>query len=202
VLNINYASVIDPVLHHTRTRLPGFAGMKAGDRVLDVCCGSGAQVYEYLRKGIAAQGLDIDPHMLALAKRYYSTPGAAPDTFIEGDAAHMPFPDGSFDFTSISLALHDKDTTLAYAIVAEMKRVTRQGGMIVFLDYSMPLPRSLKGFLIRATERLAGGEHFRNFNGYLENGGLDRITENNGLAAVKTERLLGGNITLVLAKNG
>jgi ubiquinone/menaquinone biosynthesis C-methylase UbiE len=70
VLNINYATVIDPILREVRQYLPAFAGMKTGDSVLDVCCGSGVQVYEYLRKGLAAQGVDNNnKQMLDLARR-------------------------------------------------------------------------------------------------------------------------------------
>ncbi len=38
---ISYATVIDPLLKDMREYLPRFAGMKAGDTVLDVCCGEG-----------------------------------------------------------------------------------------------------------------------------------------------------------------
>jgi ubiquinone/menaquinone biosynthesis C-methylase UbiE len=201
LLNINYATVIDPILRNARERLPEFSGMHAGDRVMDVCCGSGAQVNEYLRKGIIALGVDIDPHMLDLAERYYPHSDMATSTFILADASHLPFNDASFDFTSVSLALHDKDFKLVDAIVSEMKRVTCPGGFLVFMDYSMPLPRSLTGSLIRAVERMAGVEHFRNFRGFLNNGGLTRVLEKNGLMMVKSIRVSSGNITLVLAQN-
>ena len=201
MLNINYATVIDPILRNARERLPEFGGMRPGDRVLDVCCGSGAQVYEYLRKGIIALGVDIDPHMLDLARRYYANSDVISGTFILADASHMPFDDASFDFTSVSLALHDKDLTLVDGIVSEMKRVTCPGGFLVFLDYRVPLPRSLTGFLIRLIERMAGREHFRNFRAFLNNGGLARVLEKNGLMMLKSTRVISGSITMVLARN-
>ncbi len=46
--------------------------MKAGDKVLDVCCGTGAQVLEYGRRGIVATGIagiDISLSMLKIATR-------------------------------------------------------------------------------------------------------------------------------------
>jgi ubiquinone/menaquinone biosynthesis C-methylase UbiE len=36
-----YAHFVDPRLRDIRITTPDFAGMKAGDRVLDVCCGTG-----------------------------------------------------------------------------------------------------------------------------------------------------------------
>ncbi len=201
MFDVNYATVIDPILRNARKRLPEFGGMRPGNRVLDVCCGSGAQVYEYTRKGIIALGVDIDPHMLALAGRYYANSDVTPETFILADASHMPFDDSSFEFTSVSLALHDKDLTLVDAIVGEMKRVTRPGGFLVFLDYSRPLPRSLQGFLIRIIERMAGVVHFRNFRDFLNNGGLTRVLEKNELIMLKSARVLSGTITMVLARS-
>ncbi|RJO61746.1 MAG: methyltransferase domain-containing protein [Dehalococcoidia bacterium] len=198
MFSINYATIVDPVLRGVRRYVPDFAGMKAGDSVLDVCCGSGAQVYEYTRRGLVATGLDNSQEMFALAEKYYKN-GASGASFKLGDAAHLPFADGSFDFTSISMALHDKDFTIANMIVSEMKRVTRPGGMLVFVDYSVPLPRSVTGCFIRAIEFMAGGEHFRNFRCYMKNGGMRRAMEINGLKVVKETRVKNGNITLLLA---
>jgi ubiquinone/menaquinone biosynthesis C-methylase UbiE len=150
---------------------------------------------------VIARGIDIDPNMLDLARRYYAGSGAASETFVAGDAAHMQFDDASFDFSSVSLALHDKDFTLADAIVGEMKRVTRAGGYVVFMDFSAPLPASLTGFLVRVIERMAGTEHYRNFRGFLKTGGLTRVLEKNGLTMLKSTRVADGNIMLVLAQN-
>jgi ubiquinone/menaquinone biosynthesis C-methylase UbiE len=199
MFGVNYTTVIDPILRDVRICLPEFAGMHAGDSILDVCCGSGAQVYEYIRKGLCAHGVDNSQQMLDLAQRYYEKFDMTSASFILADAAHLPFADGSFDFTSISLALHDKDAAMIDMILAEMKRVTRRGGGLVFMDYSVPLPRNLTGYLIRAIEFLAGEEHSRNFRHYLQKGGLSPIFAHTELRLVKAERVKSGNITLMLA---
>ncbi len=72
------------------------------------------------------------------------------------DAAQLPFADGEFDFTSVSLALHDKEDPAVDMILSEMKRVTRDGGGLVFADYSVPLPDNMTGVVIRTIERFAG----------------------------------------------
>jgi ubiquinone/menaquinone biosynthesis C-methylase UbiE len=201
VFSINYATIVDPIMRDVREHLQDFAGMKAGDSVLDVCCGSGAQVYEYFHKGLAAWGVDNSQWMLDLARCYYGKASLSSASFTLADAAHLPFADGSFDFTSISLALHDKDVTLVDMILSEMKRVTRPGGALVFVDYTVPLPRSVTGCFIRTVEFFAGASHFGNFRWYLKNGGLRRVTQNNGLSVVKETRVKMGNITLVLAQS-
>ena len=202
MFSLNFATIVDPILCDVRIYLPDFAGMKAGDRVLDVCCGSGAQVYEYSRKGLTAHGVDNSQRMLDLAQRYYTKSNMSSISFTLTDAVHLPFADGSFDFASISLALHDKDAVLADKIVVEMKRVTCSGGRLVFMDYSAPLPHSITGYLIRAIEFFAGEEHFRNFRWYLINGGLQRVLQSYDLPLIKAERVKIGNITLMLAQNG
>jgi ubiquinone/menaquinone biosynthesis C-methylase UbiE len=200
VFNINYATIVDPILRDARIYLPAFAGMKARDNVLDVCCGSGAQVYEYARRGLRATGVDNSQDMLALAEKYNDNNGPSGVSFKLADAAHLPFADGSYDFTSVSLALHDKDFTLVDMIVSEMKRATRAGGTLIFMDYSVPLPRSITGCFIQTVEFFAGASHFGNFRWYLKNGGLQRVIKNNGLSVVKETRVKKGNITLLLAR--
>jgi ubiquinone/menaquinone biosynthesis C-methylase UbiE len=65
----NYETLVDPLLRDLRKCTPEFSGMKVGDKVLDVCCGTGAQVFEYGRRGIIATGIDISPNMLNIATR-------------------------------------------------------------------------------------------------------------------------------------
>ncbi|GAH19404.1 unnamed protein product, partial [marine sediment metagenome] len=42
-----YSIFIDPFLQDIRTYISKFSGMKRGDKVLDVCCGTGDQVFYY-----------------------------------------------------------------------------------------------------------------------------------------------------------
>jgi len=69
MLIFNCETLIDPLLRDIRKFTPEFSGMSPGDRVLDVCCGTGAQVLEYGRRGIIATGVDISPSMLKIALR-------------------------------------------------------------------------------------------------------------------------------------
>jgi ubiquinone/menaquinone biosynthesis C-methylase UbiE len=175
--------------------------MKRGESVLDVCCGSGAQVWEYQQKGLIAQGLDNDPHMLGLARRYYIKRGVPSSCLVLGDAANLPFDDGSFDYTSVSMALHDKNRALADVIIDEMKRVTRSGGVLVFVDYSAPLPANMMGYLIRSIEFLAGRGHFGNFRCYLSDGGLNNLLARHNLNFKKEAALKNGSIVMLFAHN-
>jgi ubiquinone/menaquinone biosynthesis C-methylase UbiE len=160
----NYENLVDPLLKNLRKFTPEFSGIKAGDRVIDVCCGTGAQVLEYGRRGAAATGIDIDPNMLKIATNNLNRQKAVNVSFRLADATSLPFPDGYFDYASVSLGLHDKEKPVQYQIISEMKRVIKQDGAFM-----------------RAIEFLAGGSHYRSFKDYLANGGLEDILKNHGL---------------------
>jgi ubiquinone/menaquinone biosynthesis C-methylase UbiE len=201
MFGVNYTTTIDPLLRDMREFIPDFAAMKPGNSVLDVCCGSGAQVYEYNRRGLVATGLDGSVKMLAMAAKYFDVKESSKSIFKLADASHLPFVDESFDFTSISLALHEKEIWLVDMILSEMMRVTRRGGCLVFADFSLPLPHNLVGYAIRGIETLAGREHFRCFRNYIKTGGLYRILRKSKLIEVKETRMKGRSITLILARN-
>jgi ubiquinone/menaquinone biosynthesis C-methylase UbiE len=189
-----YRLMFDPLLRRIRETLPEFAGMPAGASVLDVCCGTGAQLFQYARKSLRATGIDFDPGMLHQAEYYHRS---ADFNIVQGDASHLPFSDGCFDFASVSLALHDKDPVLQDAILGEMKRVVRKEGGLVFLDYAAPLTRNLTGGFIRLIESIAGGAHRCHFWSYLRAGGLPAVVKRTGLSLVREVRLGEGALLLL-----
>ena len=91
---------------------------------------------------------------------------------------------------------------LADVIVEEMRRVTREDGKLVFVDYSFPLPHNGAGYLMRFIEFLAGGQHYRSFRRYLVSGGLKGLFAGHGLKQTACTTFKGGSISLVLAANG
>lgn len=178
----NYAGTIDRFLAVLRRELPGWAGMCAGQKVLDVCCGTGAQVMVFAACGLDAAGIDNNPDMLALASGYSGTRGSA--RLLEGDAEYLPFEAGSFDWASIQFALHDKPPSRRLAIIREMRRVVKPEGYLVLTDFAVPLPLSILGIFIRLVERLAGGEHFAGFKDFMSRGGLFPLMEQAGLEVI------------------
>jgi len=197
----NYSNIIDPLLRGVRRYVPIFAGMKTGDKVLDVCCGTGDQVFYYAENGITATGIDLNPKMIQVAQKDRRKKNFKNISFQIADATNLPFPDNYFDFASISFALHEKERGVRDKIIFEMKRVVKKGEGLIFIDFKHPLPPNPLSFFIRGIERYAGKEHFENFKDYLRQGGLQEILEKNKIRKEKREILKGEIVEMIKARN-
>jgi len=197
----NYETLVDPLLRDIRKFTPEFAGMKAGDRVLDVCCGTGEQALEYGRHGIIASGIDSSQEMFktALRKRLRQKSGNV--HFKLADAANLPFPDGYYDYASISFGLHDKERLIQDQIISEMKRVVRVEGALIFIDFQVPLPRNVWAAVARTIEFFAGGSHYRGFKDYLRKGGLEGIIMKHRLREHSRTYLKSGLVVMMKVVN-
>jgi ubiquinone/menaquinone biosynthesis C-methylase UbiE len=195
-----YSIIIDPVLSDVRLRIPGFSGMKPGDKVLDVCCGTGAQVFHYSELGINAIGIDLNSKMINIASRKTAMLGLKAISFKIADATDLPFKDDHFDFASISFALHDKETDIRAKVIDEMKRVVRREGTLIITDFRIPFPQHPYSYLIKSIEFLASG-HYKEFKDYYTQGGLEPILEHNRLIEEKKDYLKSGTVVMIKVKN-
>ena len=196
-----YSALIDPLLRDIRIFTPRFSGMKKGDRILDICCGTGDQVFYYERIGAIVAGIDLNPKMIGMAQKWQRKYGAENSYFQAAEATDLPFEDPVFDFTSISLALHEIERDKRNRVISEMKRVTKKDGFLIFIDFQVPLPQKLTSYLIKAVEYFAGKENHQNFKDYLLQGGLPVLLEKNKLKIEKRGYLKDGLITIIKAKN-
>jgi len=200
MLSFIFEKLIDPILSNVRQYTPVFSGMKADERVLDVCCGTGAQVIEYGRRGIFAIGIDIDPNMLAIALRNKVKQASSNTSFYLANATSLPFDDNTFDYVSVSSGLHDKEREIRNKIVTEMKRVVKKDGSLIFIDFNVPLPKNILAMFARIIEFIAGGSHYQGFQDYMRNGGLSNILENHQLVEERIDYLKSGILAIIKAK--
>jgi ubiquinone/menaquinone biosynthesis C-methylase UbiE len=106
------------------------ADLRAGERVLDVACGTGVitrTAAEQVGHTGTVTAVDVAPDMIEVAK---STPAAgAPIEWHQADAASLPLPDDSYDVALCQMGLmFMEDTTGA---LAELHRVLTPGGRVV-----------------------------------------------------------------------
>jgi ubiquinone/menaquinone biosynthesis C-methylase UbiE len=200
MLFLNYSTLIDPLLKDLRTFVAEFAGMKPGQRVLDVCCGTGAQVLEYGHRGIIATGIDLSPEMLRIAERNRVKENQYNVFFQLADAANLPFADNQFDCASISFGLHDKVSSARSMVVSEMIRVVKQQGALVLVDFQIPLPRNMWAIITHSLEFMIDGSHYAGFKDYIHNGGLDNILKTHNLREEQREHLKRGLVAIIKAK--
>ena len=119
------------------------SGAQPGDRVLDVCTGTGDLALEFARRCDDVVGIDLSPEMLAVAQRK-DREGKV--RFLRMDATKLDFADKEFDVSAISLALHDMPPEAREETLRELARVTRK--RIVIVDYNPPSNPILRAIYI------------------------------------------------------
>lgn len=129
-------------------RLVRFAGVREGQEVLDVCCGTGVAAITARRAGAKATGLDMTPELLAKARENASIAGLHDIVWKEGDVESLPFPDGGFDVVLSQFGhMFAPRPELA---AREMLRVLRPGGTIAFATWP---PESASGRLFHVNSK-------------------------------------------------
>ena len=114
-------------------KLIDLAGLRKGERVLDVACGTGVVARlaaKHVGAGGQVVGVDLSPGMIEIARSVQPPQGASIE-WREGDACNLPFEDSQFNVVCCQLGLQffaDKPKALQ-----EMYRVLIPGGRISFL---------------------------------------------------------------------
>jgi ubiquinone/menaquinone biosynthesis C-methylase UbiE len=121
-----------------RERIIALAGLKAGEDVLDIGCGTGTLAIAAARPimpGGVVCGIDASPSMIARARRKASKAGVDVD-FQVAVAENLPFPDGRFDVVLSTLMLHHLPRKTRHACAMEIRRVLKTGGRVLAVDFS------------------------------------------------------------------
>jgi SAM-dependent methyltransferase len=102
-----------------------FAGVKPGDKTLDVGCGTGTTSLALADRGAITVGMDASETYLEGARHLRPHPNV---TYERGDACHLEYPTASFD-ACVSTLVIDVIPEVD-RVAAEMRRVTRPGGVV------------------------------------------------------------------------
>ncbi|BFR48824.1 class I SAM-dependent methyltransferase [Nitratidesulfovibrio sp. HK-II] len=210
-----YDLLLNPVLDGVRRTVAEVCRAEGLRRVLDACCGTGRQCAVLRGAGVSCVGADLSPAMLRAARTAArvarpceahggcappaSSARLAPLALLRADARGLPFADNAFDAVVLSLALHEMSESTGNAALAEALRVAPR---VLLADYrlaerNLDLPAAL---FVHLPERLAGGEHYLNFRGFMARGGVEGLAQRAGLAVIRRERLFGGAGALLLAE--
>ncbi len=116
--------------------------------VLDVCCGTGDLALAYATQAgpdVKIVASDFCRPMLDRGAEKGARAGRRIE-WVEADAMALPFPDATFDLVTVAFGLRNiADTNRG---LAEMARVTKPGGRLAILEFSLPRARLIRhGYL-------------------------------------------------------
>jgi ubiquinone/menaquinone biosynthesis C-methylase UbiE len=170
-----------------------------GMNLLDVGCGTGTHLDLYQRYKCNLYGLDMSPSMLEIAKKRLGDTARLDS----GSAASMPYENNKFDLIITMLSLHEMSPETRSAAITEMKRVLKEDGRILLIDFNPGPIRPLQGWISKAiiffSELAAGREHFRNYRHFIAHGGVSTLTAQHDLRVEKEQILAGGTFAIYLA---
>lgn len=133
-------------------RLMALAAIPPQARVLDAGCGTGHFSRCWRAAGHEVWALDLAPGMVQQAQALDSA-----DRYLTGDIEALPLPDAVVDVAFSSLAVQWCDALPA--ALAELYRVTRPGGVILFST----LAAGSLSELAQAWQQIDGGTHTNRF---------------------------------------
>ena len=135
-------SLLSGGMHHLwRRKAVRMLASAAGDRVLDVCCGTGDLAFA-LADALGPDGevvaTDFTPEMVHFANEKH---GGRPSkggglSFRQADATSLPFEADGFDSATVSFGI--RNVVPPSAGLAEMARVVRPGGRVLILEFGQP----------------------------------------------------------------
>jgi SAM-dependent methyltransferase len=127
------------------------AGLRPGDRALDLGCGEGAFTAELAAAGAAAIGVEVAPAAVTRARRRHPEL----DFRLAPVDGQLPFPDGRFDLVWSSEVIEHVADTARW--LSELRRVLAPGGRVLITTPSHGRLRLALGGIERFSEPL--GEH-------------------------------------------
>ena len=116
------------------------AGIKPGDKVLDVACGTGSLTLtaeKAVGKSGSVHGIDASAEMIEVARKKAQRRGSS-TVFEVGLVEKLGYPDATFDVVISRLAIHHLPGDLKRQGFREIWRVLRPGGRLFVADFRVP----------------------------------------------------------------
>ncbi|HET9983947.1 MAG TPA: methyltransferase domain-containing protein [Longimicrobiales bacterium] len=125
-------------LRAMRMRTADLAGIRAGEAVLDVGCGTGTLALEaHARVGPTGRVVGVDPGTQQIARaRRKAARRELPVEFQVGVIERLPFPDAGFDVVVSTIMMHHLPEDLRRRGLAEIRRVLKAGGRVAIADFT------------------------------------------------------------------
>jgi SAM-dependent methyltransferase len=123
----DYPAIAQRQLWTVGPRIVRAVGVRPGDDVLDVACGTGTAALRAAQAGGRVVGVDLTPELFAAGRRLAAEAGVQIE-WVQGDAEDLPLADESFD---VVLSTFGCMFAPRHAVTAhELARVLRPGGRL------------------------------------------------------------------------
>jgi len=175
---------------------------QAGERILDIGCGTGSLALRCASRGAQVTAIDISPQMLDVAREKVNAAGLEDQIELREMSAvdlDEAFPEGSFDVVVSSLVFSELSEDEQGFVLRQCRRLLGDGGRLVLADEVVPrrwslrllnrvlrLPLVLLTYILTQTTTRA-----------VE--GLEEKVTGAGFAVRSAERSLLGGLELVVA---
>ena len=195
-----------------KRRLIREAHIAGGDRVIDLACGTGDIAFLASAAGATVVGLDITTRMIELARAKAARGSNAP-RFLVGDMMALPFRSASAEVVTTGYGL--RNVPGLEAAIDEIARVLKPDGRLLSLDFNHPrsapiriaylayltvVGSALGWFLHRDPDTYRYiPESVRRYPGAHA---VADLLRNHGFRDVRVIRILGGFMTLHVARRG
>jgi demethylmenaquinone methyltransferase / 2-methoxy-6-polyprenyl-1,4-benzoquinol methylase len=191
-----------------KKRVAQLAAARAGDRALDLCCGTGDISFALAANGAEVTGLDFSEPMLEVARQRAQRNGKESGVrFLPGDAMQLEFSNASFDVVTVGYGLRNLADWKNG--LREMVRVAKPGARLLVLEFGKPdnaLWRSLYFGYLRLCVPVFGllfcgsassyGYILESLNHYPAQRAVEAKMREHGLVNVRIENFLGGAMSI------
>jgi ubiquinone/menaquinone biosynthesis C-methylase UbiE len=151
---VTHADLFDDETRPHNERLRAACGIRPGDRVLDIGCGTGQSTRDAARAAAPGRvlGVDVSEPMLEMARRRSAGEGLDTVSYEHADAQVHPFPPGAFDIAMSQFgAMFFTDPVAAFTNIG---RALAPGGRLVLLVWQA---RDLNEWATAVRAALAAG---------------------------------------------
>ena len=190
-----------------RSRALADMGVARGDRLIDLACGTGDLAERAADRGAYVVGVDFAGEMLRSARSR-----GVECSFVQADAAALPFPDAWATTLVCGFAL--RNFSSLPDVLGEMARVLRPGGRLALVEVDRPSSSWIRAahglYFDRVVPRVGGWLSDRDAYAYLpqstaylpEASELRALLEKSGFQQVQKHRLLLGAAQILQGVRG
>ncbi len=189
-----YRHFIDPALIPIRKRVRQWIPEEA--TVLDIGCGTGAQLFALSDSISRGLGIDLSNTQIEHANRRAREAGLGNLEFWATDASRLvKLGDREFDFAVASLVIHEMPAGIRLMVLREMARVAKQ---LILVDWEHRQRNPWRTFNVNLIEFLAGFQHYRGFRSFIRNGGMTKLLDQASLSIDAEQETSKGTMHLWL----